>query len=82
MLQARSAHLQSTKGQSYKSALEGERGTPTCEHCSGLGREKRPQILGLCLCSLTESCTRLPGKPAEQWEIAGIDLSTSIFQTA
>jgi len=89
MLQARSAHLQSTKGQSYKSALEGERGTPTCEHCSGLGREKRPQIwekrpqiLGLCLCSLTESCTRMPGKPAEQWEIAGIDLSTSIFQTA
>ena len=64
MLQARSAHLQSTKGQTYKNALEGERGTPTCEHCSALGREKRPQIwekrpqiLGLCLCSLTESCT-------------------------
>ena len=82
MLQARSAHLQSTKGQTYKNALEGERGPPTCEHCSALGREKRPRILGLCLCSLTESCTRLPGKPAEQWEIAGIDLSTSIFQTA
>jgi len=42
MLQARSAHLQSTKGQTYKNALEGERGTPTCEHCSGLGRGEAP----------------------------------------
>ena len=46
MLQARSAHLQSTKGQSYKSALEGARGTPTCEHCSGLGRGDAPPNLG------------------------------------